>query len=155
MNDLARVLAIVLWVATLLVPADLLLWMKDDLWVLVVGTVALLVLVLWDAPTGFFLGLAVLTALFRIHVNRLNVFGWISSVQENGGHTIRTKSLFTTETHLERAQSNVVNKKDYSQEIIGIQGVYGEPVYGAQGITRDANALPGFEMGGVAENYPA
>jgi hypothetical protein len=152
MKDITRVLAIVVWVATLLVPAEMMLVLKDDLWTLVLGTVALLVLVLWDAPTGFFLGLAVLTGLYRTHINRLNVFGWISSVQDHG-HTIRTKSLFTTSDHLERAQTNVVNKNDFTQEIIGIKGVYGEPVYGAQGITKDVNALPGYGMDTPVENY--
>lgn len=153
MKDLTRVLAVVVFVAALLLPAEWVVWMKDDLALLVVGTLTILILVLWDVPTGFFLALAVFAGMYRVHVNRLNVFGWISSSLDNG-HTLRTKSLFTTADHLERAQTNVVDKNNYEREMIGIKGVYGEPVYGAQGMAGSEDALPGFSQEGGVMNYP-
>lgn len=154
MKDITRVLSIVVFVAALLVPAAAIEWLKDDLALLIVGTLTILILVLWDVPTGFFLALAVFAGMYRIHVNQLNVFGWISSTRDNG-HTLRTKSLFTTEEHLERAQTNVVDKNNYEQEMVGIKGVYGEPVYGAQGIAGGADALPGFSREAASSlNYP-
>jgi hypothetical protein len=152
MKDITRVLAIVVFVAMLMVPAELFVGLKDEMVLLAVGTLTILILVLWDVPTGFFLALAVLVGMYRVHVNQLNVFGWISSTNDHG-HSIRTKSLFTTADHLERAQTNVVDKNNYEREMIGIKGVYGEPVYGAQGITGDANALPGFDGAMVNTNY--
>lgn len=153
MKDITRVLAIVVFVAMLMVPAEWFVGLKDELVLLTVGTLTILILVLWDVPTGFFLALAVLVGMYRVHVNQLNVFGWISSTRDHG-YTVRSKSLFTTEEHLERAQTNVVDKKNYEQEMIGIKGVYGEPVYGAQGIAATDYALPGVEAGTFAPNYP-
>ena len=157
MKDITRIFAIVAFVAILLVPATYVKWLKDELVLMVLGTACILLLVLWDIPTGFILSLTLLVGMYRIHINHLNVFGWISSYQDNG-HTLRTKSLFTTADHLERAQTNVVDKNNYGLEMVGIKGVYGEAVYGAQGITANADALPGFEAAGGAaaaeSNYP-
>jgi hypothetical protein len=154
MKDVTRVLAVVALVAVLLIPTPYFMWLKDELVLMLLGTVAIVVLVLWDAATGFILALALLAGMYRIHINALNVFGWISSNQDHG-HSLRTKSLFTTADHLERAQSNVVDKKNFGVEMVGIQGVYGEAVYGAQGITANADALPGFEPVAMAteSNY--
>lgn len=155
MKDITRVLAIIVFVATLLVPTNYFMWLKDELAMMVIGTLAVLLLVLWDIPTGFILALSLLVGMYRVHINHLNVFGWISSKQDNG-HSLRTTSLFTTADHLERAQSNVVDKNNYAVEMVGIKGVYGEAVYGAQGITTNADALPGYETTSPAteSNYP-
>jgi len=155
MKDITRILAIVVFVAVLLVPTTYFMWLKDELVMMVIGTVAIVLLVLWDIPTGFIVALSLLVAMYRVHINHLNVFGWISSKQDNG-HTLRTTSLFTTAEHLERAQSNVVDKNNYEVEMVGIKGVYGEAVYGAQGITENADALPGYtSIASAADtNYP-
>jgi hypothetical protein len=51
-----------------------------------------------------------------------------------------------TENGLHDIQSNVFNPIDYERGMVGIKGVYGEPVYGAQGlVAKGDNVLPGWE----------
>lgn len=152
MKDLLRVIAIVLFVATLFVPVYFFQWLRDETLLIALGTVAIFTLVLFDITIGLFLSLALLVCMYRIHVNELNVFGWISSKQD--GNLLRTKSLFTTAEHLERAQTNVYDKDAYEKEMIGITGVYGESVYGAQGKGEDAETLSGYDRVNVVDNYP-
>lgn len=148
MKDLLRLASIVLLVVALFVPIRYFKLLLDQYVLTTVGTIAIFVMVLWDLWTGFFLVLAILAMLYRLHVNQLNVFGWISSTQK--GDYVETKSLYTTADHLKRAQNNIVDDGDYERELIGIKGVYGEPIYGAQGLDK---TMPGFSKE-VQGNYP-
>jgi hypothetical protein len=52
-------------------------------------------------------------------------------------------------------QTNVFNPVDYGRGMIGIRGVYGEPVYGAQGLDGErAGVLPGFAGDGNGSELP-
>lgn len=156
MKDILRIVSIVLFVATLFVPVNFFIWLRDETVLLVVGTIAIFTLILWDLYVGVFLLLAILICLYRIHVNQLNVFGWISSKED--GNLLRTKSLFTTQEHLQRIQTNVFDKEFADKEMIGITGVYGEQVYGAQGQGGETQTLPGYDNSKVvsiaSDNYP-
>lgn len=153
MKDVIRILSIILFVASLLVPVYYFEWLRMDILLMIVGTIAIFTLVLWDLTTGIFLVLALLACLYRIHVNQLNVFGWISSKQD--GDILRSKSLFTTAEHLERIQTNVVDKTSYDKEMVGIKGVYGESVYSAQGQGVEVDTIPGFDKSRkITDNYP-
>jgi hypothetical protein len=155
MKDLFRVVALILLVGTLFVPAKHFSFLKSDTILTVLGTLGIIILVLMDTVTGTLLVLALLAMMYRIHVNELNVFGWISSKQDKD--YVITKSKFTTSEHLKRAQTNVVDEGSFGKEIIGIEGVYGEPVYGAQGIDPK---MPGYDVNTAhnanptSSNYP-
>jgi hypothetical protein len=155
LKELTRVIALVLLVAVLVVQIPYFSWVRNETLLILVGGAAIFLLVLWDMATGFLLALALLVALYRTHVNHLNVFGWISSHQDND-YSLRTKSLYTTADHLERAQTNVVDKVAFEKEMVGIQGVYGEPVYSAQGLNTDRSAFQGWDTSKTtaALNYP-
>lgn len=153
MKDIVRVLSILLFVASLLIPVYYFEWLRVDFLLMFTGTIAIFLMVLWDLPTGLFLLLTILVCLYRIHVNQLNVFGWISSKED--GDLLRSKSLFTTAEHLERIQTNVFDKDSVDKEMIGIHGVYGEAVYGAQGQGDASNLLSGFDgKNNLTDNYP-
>jgi hypothetical protein len=154
-KEITRVIALVLLVAVLVVQIPYFSWVRNETLLILVGGAAIFLLVLWDMVTGFLLALALLVALYRTHVNHLNVFGWMTSYQDNG-YTLRTKSQFTTPEHLERVQSNVVDKVAFEKEMVGVQGVYGEPVYSAQGLNTDRSAFQGWDASKTAavSNYP-
>jgi hypothetical protein len=153
MKDIVRVISIVLFVASLFIPVIYFEWLRMDILLMITGSIAIFLMVLWDLTTGLFLLLTLLICLYRIHVNQLNVFGWISSKED--GDLLRSKSLFTTSEHLERIQSNVFDKDSIEKEMIGIHGVYGEAVYGAQGQGSDSNTIPGFtNKNNLEDNYP-
>jgi len=61
---------------------------------------------------------------------------------------------YVTAQNLKDAQNNIVSEKEYEQPIKGIRGVYGEPVYSAQGTEKNKDILPGRtkEMGSPIEN---
>ncbi len=154
-KELTRVLSLILLVIALVAQATYFSWVRNETLLILVGGAAIFILVLWDMITGFIIALALLVALYRTHVNHLNVFGWISSQQDNG-YSLRTKSQFTTTEHLERAQTNIVDKVAFEKEMVGIKGVYGEPVYSAQGLNTDRSAFQGWDTSKTAAvvNYP-
>lgn len=153
MKDISRVLSLILFVASLLVPVTYFRWLMHETVLIVIGTIVIFLMVLWDIPSGLFLSGALLVCMYRLHVNQLNVFGWISSKED--GDLLRTKALYTTQEHLERIQTNVYDKDSLEKEMVGIEGVYGEKVYSAQGQGSENETIPGFDVKkSLEDNYP-
>ena len=53
---------------------------------------------------------------------------------------------YITEKHLKDAQNNIVNERNYTNEYIGVRGVYGEQVYSSQGTDK---IMPGIVSSGA------
>jgi predicted membrane protein len=102
-------------------------------WLYVLAVVILIFLLFVDPITGFILSLAVITIIVKMYNIK---FPW--SDKNNNTETLLE---YITPEHLRDAQSNVViDEEQFEKEWKGIQGVYGEDVYGAQGL----EILPGY-----------
>lgn len=110
-------------------------------WLYVLAVIILIFLLFVDPITGFILCLAVITIIIKMYNIK---FPW--SDKNNNTETLLE---YITPEHLRDAQSNVViDEENYEKEWKGIQGVYGEEVYGAQGL----EILPGYSNSIVTDN---
>lgn len=129
-------ISIVLVLFTLFAPLSFLKPFKDRLFqlaiaVLIVGVVAL------EPFAGLLLGIAAIVGYARVHASLLGPLA-----RRFPGST-ESITPFVTAKHLKDAQDNVVSEKEYETPIKGIKGVYGEPVYSAQGTEKSKDILPG------------
>jgi len=87
-----------------------------------------------DAITGFILTLGLITIILKMY-NLQVPWGYNNNKNDE-------KMLdYITPEHLRSAQNNIIiDEENYKKEWKGIQGVYGEDVYGAQGL----EILPGY-----------
>lgn len=98
--------------------------------------------VLYDAIVGLFLGLTLIILYYRLHWRYITIRGsWDDQSVRMGGPMVSLVRQYITPEHLKDAQTNVVDERDNSVEIVGVQGVYGEDVYGAQGMYMPMPAL--------------
>jgi hypothetical protein len=110
---------------------------------LIVATIVVATIVLYDAYTGFILSLAAIVLYFRLYGGNLTPFDDMDDdAARKKGPMANLVTKYITPQHLQAAQSNDVQGERTDSEIVGIQGVYGEPVYGAQGLDK---GMPGFE----------
>lgn len=99
----------------------------------IISTSIVLIILLVDAITGFILALAVITLIVKMYNIKLP---WINE-DKNAEKLIE----YITPEDLKNAQNNIViEDNQYEKEWKGIKGVYGEDVYGAQGL----EILPGY-----------
>lgn len=109
---------------------------------MILGTAITLYIILVDPIGGLLFGLALLVLYLRVYGNKFGltwnqVLGFDRSEKQTGKYM-----NYITPEHLESAQNNIFSPVDYQGEMKGIKGVYGEEVYGAQGIDK---TMPGFE----------
>lgn len=110
---------------------DSLLLKRESLFVL--STLIVLVILFVDAITGFILALAIITLIVKMYNIKLP---WV-----NDDKNAEILIDYITPENLKDAQNNIViNDNQYEKEWKGIKGVYGEEVYGAQGL----EILPGY-----------
>lgn len=134
--------AIIFILAVMLVPITFLKPLKDNLFQL--GLAVLIVgLVVYDPFLGLLVGIGAIVGYARIHAA---ILGPIVGLRPGSTELI---TPYVTAQHLKDAQNNVVNDTEYERPIKGIKGVYGEPVYSAQGTENNKDILPGRmkEMG--------
>lgn len=134
-----RVFAVILLLLASLVPSKALFLVTVAEVQLILGTLVVLYLLLRDPMAGLLMGLALLMAYLRAYRAKYGIT-W-NPFQKDTYPMASLVSDYITPQHLKDAQSNVVDEASYSTELKGIQGVYGEEVYGAQGL--DA-AMPGW-----------
>ena len=128
-----RVLALMLLILLSLVDFKLVSFMVQREWLYILSTVILLILLFVDVVTGFILALALITLIVKMYNVHLP-WGYRSPSQP-------ALLDYITPEHLRSAQNNIIIDEDgYQKEWKGIKGVYGEDVYGAQGI----EIFPGF-----------
>lgn len=139
---LVRILALFVLLLVALVPeSGIAIVMRPDIQ-MILGTIVLIVLVVYDVFTGFMLALALIVAFFRLYHGTISFWRDGDDVR-NKGPMANLVTRYITPENLHDAQNNVVDNRDFETEIIGIKGVYGEPVYGAQGIDKQ---MPGYEQ---------
>lgn len=149
-----RILAIAILFASLIIDTtDFKDIIKSDVQIILgIGIVAIIMFV--DSVTGLILGLTVLIMYLRVYAkiygikieNIVDVKKLLLNEENTAILNYPMETLVTdnyiTEKNLEDAQNNIVDKNVYNKEYIGIKGVYGEPVLGAEGINKE---LPGYQ----------
>lgn len=136
MIQFLRIIFLVLLIAVALIDVQYIDFALQKEWQYILSLGILFTLIFVDIVTGFIFGLIMATIYIRLYDIKLLV----PSDKEKTG--FREKDLdFITPLHLKKAQTNIVSETDYDKEYKGIEGVYGEPVYGAQGLDREK---PGY-----------
>lgn len=138
---LNRIIALLVVIAAALVPEDSLEFLQSRVVEFVAAFVVVATIIVYDMYTGLLLGVALMVAYFRLHSQMILSWGFWRKENRNGGPMANLVQDYITPEHLESAQSNVFDPADYSIELKGIDGVYGEPVYGAQGLDPE---MPGY-----------
>lgn len=103
-------------------------------WLYVLSVVILFIFLFMDPIAGFILALAMITLIVKMYNIRLP---WGYRTKEDDDDILN----FVTPEHLRNAQTNIIIEEDaYEKDYKGIEGVYGEEVYGAQGL----DVFPGY-----------
>lgn len=116
-----------------------------------IGAIAVVSTFLVDPWVGLLLSLSLLIMLHRVQASTLAYAGDRrpppGTARGYGYGAIAELSNGTiTEAGLHDIQDNTFNPLDSERGMVGIRGVRGEAVYGAQGIvTKGTDQLPGFE----------
>jgi hypothetical protein len=144
-----RILALILLFVATFVPTEMVGFMVRPEIQLLLGTVVVLYLVLKDAIAGLIAGLALLIVYFRVYADMMGVsFQEVIGLNSPSLQSLWSMTPFSskevpyiTPENLLSAQNNVVNTSNYEAEMKGVRGVYGEDVYGAQGMDK---TMPGY-----------
>jgi hypothetical protein len=144
-----RILALILLFVATFVPTEMVGFMVRPEIQLLLGTVVVLYLVLKDAIAGLIAGLALLIVYFRVYADMMGVsFQEVIGLNSPSLQSLWSMTPFSskevpyiTPENLLSAQNNVVDTSNYEAEMKGVRGVYGEDVYGAQGMDK---TMPGY-----------
>jgi len=140
-----RGLSLLVLVTALIVPANQVKFLTKPQAQVIAVTFALGVLLLLDAYIGAALGLTLIILYYRVYESYFRSNDKPVDDHKSlraAGPMVNLVSNFITEKHLLDAQNNIVDDVSKDVELKGIQGVYGEPVYGAQGLDKK---MPGYE----------
>jgi len=122
-----RVLVLLLLIGVSLVEVKFLKFALAKEWQYIIAVAILFTLLFVDVVTGFIFAVAL--AIIYIRLYDIKLFN------KKPYTVFDEKALeFITPENLKSAQSNVINEDVYQKEYVGIKGVYGEDVYGAQGL---------------------
>lgn len=158
-----RILAIaVLFVSLIVDTADFKDIIKPDVQIILgVGIVSIIMFV--DSITGLILGLTILIIYLRVYAKMYGIkienIVDVKNLLLNGDHntskypmeTLVNDTNYITPKNLEDAQNNVFDKKVFDKQYIGINGIYGKGVLGAEGIDKE---FPGY-VNDASLNSPA
>jgi hypothetical protein len=135
MLQFLRTIALVLLIIVGVVSPRVLQFSLQKEWQYIISVGILLTLLFVDSITGFIFALILVTIYIKIYDVKMPNLIKKEMYDDNALE-------FITPTHLREAQSNVVDNTSYKTEYKGIKGVYGEEVYGAQGI--DSGLIAGY-----------
>jgi hypothetical protein len=137
---LFRLVALLCLLVLALLPTEgLYVFMKSEVQLLV-ATFSVAILVLYDVYAGLILCLGLVVLYYRLYGHHTVYLD--NAELRDKGPMANLVTKFLTPEHLKSAQNNVVNEADYDSEIVGIDGMYGKSVYGAQGMDI---TMPGLE----------
>lgn len=137
--DVFRILGVAVVGLILVMPPGSYLDIMYDLnYQIAMGLIVVSSILFVDVIFGALLALAVLIWYFKMNYRRLVS----TTLAGSGNQQARHPTIYGTPKNLTDAQTNVVDEKMMSTEMIGFDGVYGETVLGAQGLDK---TLPGLE----------
>ena len=141
MLQFLRALALLVLILVALLDFKFLSVLLKKEWLYVIAVVILFVLLFIDPIAGFIFGLAMVTLVVKMYNVRLP-WGYTSTKKDDDVLN------FVTPEHLRNAQTNIIIEEDaYEKDYKGIEGVYGEDVYGAQGL----DVFPGYSKTEIDE----
>ncbi len=140
---LDRIVSLCVLMASLVVPIDAVAFFQKREFQLIAAVLVVAITVFYDAISGLLLGLTLIVIYYRLHWKYLTFYKDTGDAATRmGGPMVSLVRQYISPEHLDSAQNNIVSDKDARVEMVGIQGVYGEDVYGAQGMY---NGMPGLE----------
>lgn len=141
---IGRIFGIILILVATLVPGSYLVVMTYPEVQLVIGSFIVLYIIGADAIGGLLMGIAVLIMYLQAYSYKFNMtwYEMLSRTLYTGKKREQFVNNYTTAADLENAQNNIVDPMNSKVEIKGIEGVYGEEVYGAQGMDK---TLPAYD----------
>jgi len=130
-----RALSLVLLVAVSVIDTRKFHFVLSKEWQYIIATSILITLLFVDVITAFIFALVLATVYVKLYDLKIPMISKEKDVYDD--------SLldFITPEDLKSAQNNVVDETANKKEYKGIEGVYGEAVYGAQGLD---DTFPGF-----------
>jgi hypothetical protein len=134
-----RLVALFLIILVSLINVSYLKFISTIEWQIILGTIIIAFILFGDAITGLLFGLLFLIIYLRYYMIKLNINFWETKYNKYPMKNLVTD--YITEQNLKDAQNNIVNERNHKNAYIGIQGVYGEDVYSAQGIDK---IMPGI-----------
>ena len=141
MLQFLRALALLVLILIALLDFKFLSVLLKKEWLYIIAVVIIFVLLFIDPIAGFIFGLAMVTLIVKMYNVRLP-WGYTSTKKEDDVLN------FVTPEHLRNAQNNIIIEEDaYEKDYKGIEGVYGEEVYGAQGL----DVFPGYSDKAIDE----
>lgn len=139
MENAARTLSLICLLALILLPKEYIQIFKKSEVQIIVATIVIIILLLYDAFAGLVLGVALIVVYVRLYSTMIPY-----KVRDNGidvPDEVRNKGpmacligKYITEEHLSSAQTNTVDDSQLDTQIIGIPALDREQVFGAQGI---------------------
>lgn len=134
MFQFLRIVALIILIVLSLVDFKFVSFLVKKEWLYILSTLIIIIMLFIDAITGFILTLGLITIILKMY-NLQVPWGYNNNKNDE-------KMLdYITPEHLRSAQNNIIiDEENYKKEWKGIQGVYGEDVYGAQGL----EILPGY-----------
>ena len=140
MPQFLRAFALLILILIAILDFKLLSVLLKKEWLYVLSVVILFILLFVDPIAGFILALAMITLIVKLYNIRLP-WGYRTKEEEDVLN-------FVTPEHLRNAQTNIIIEEDaYEKDYKGIEGVYGEEVYGAQGL----DVFPGYSQTAIDE----
>lgn len=145
-QDLLRIFGVAIVGTILVMPSsDYLDALSNTTNQLIAGIIVVVSIFFIDPVFGALLGLAILIWFFKM--NYRTVFIKSLTKKQNEKETMK----YGTPKNLVDAQTNVVDEKMMSTEMIGFDTVYGEQVIGAQGLDKN---MPGYDTTEVVSLAP-
>jgi hypothetical protein len=103
---------------------------------------------LYDYLSGLILGLALVVIYYRLHMRYMKEYASVTNLPKHkiedvpldnqdvrkSGPMVSLFKDYITPANLANAQNNVFSADNSTKELLGIKGVFGEDVYGAQGM---------------------
>jgi len=133
-----RLLAILLIIIAILIDVKHVHPLINIHYIQIIIAALLILVIIADPIAGLISALALMTLYIRITDN----YAPKAHIVRREGDFNIIKTPFVTADNLKSAQNNVVStEKELDNGIKGIKGVYGEAVYGAQGLDKE---MPGY-----------
>jgi hypothetical protein len=138
-----RLASFVIFVLALVADAKYLPYIRREEIQLMLGAIAVFIAVFFDLWVGLFCMAALFALYYRINREYIQRMGWY---KKDVSSVVEVPSL--SDELLRKAQDNTIPENSLEKEMIGFKGVYGEEVYGVQGLNA---TMPGY--GATFENY--
>lgn len=141
---IARLLSLACLLTLTLAPPEHLAVFKKSEVQLIAATIVVIVLVMLDIYSGIILGIALSLVYYRLYnENALSpsVDTYIADEVRDKGPMTCLINKYITEEHLKNAQNNIVDDAQLDTQVIGVDGLSSDQVFGAQGTYKTLSGL--------------